>query len=148
MSAEINDSMSFEEMLNASEEKRVHAGSIVKGIVTSISANEIQVDIGAKQTGFVKLIQPGKLCSVLAAVPGDDLVATFRAWAGDQRRQHTVMLYALYGALHGFIVQDLKGVVFERKQLSDGNLLHLLPLLFLPGFLGGENVICPFQRHV
>ena len=41
MSAEINDSMSFEEMLNASEEKRVHAGSIVKGIVTSISANEI-----------------------------------------------------------------------------------------------------------
>ena len=55
MSVEINDSMSFEEMLNASEEKRVHAGSIVKGIVTSISANEIQVDIGAKQTGFVKL---------------------------------------------------------------------------------------------
>ena len=55
MSAEINDNMSFEEMLNASEEKRVHAGSIVKGIVTSISANEIQVDIGAKQTGFVKL---------------------------------------------------------------------------------------------
>ena len=31
------------------------SGSIVKGIVTSISANEIQVDIGAKQTGFVKL---------------------------------------------------------------------------------------------
>ena len=37
MSAETNDNMSFEEMLNASEEKRVHAGSIVKGIVTSIS---------------------------------------------------------------------------------------------------------------
>ena len=55
MSEEINDSMSFEEMLNASEEKRVHAGSIVKGTVTSVSANEIQVDIGAKQTGFVKL---------------------------------------------------------------------------------------------
>ena len=52
---EINDSMSFEEMLNASEEKRVHAGSIVKGVVTSISANEIQVDIGAKQTGVVRL---------------------------------------------------------------------------------------------
>ena len=42
MSAEINDIMSFEEMLNASEDKRVHAGSIVKGIVTSISANEIR----------------------------------------------------------------------------------------------------------
>ncbi len=52
---EINDSMSFEEMLAASEEKRIHAGSIVKGIVTSISANEIQVDVGVKQTGFVKL---------------------------------------------------------------------------------------------
>ena len=31
---------------------------------------------------------------------------------------------------------------------GDGNLLTLLPLLFLSGFLGGENVICPFQRHV
>ena len=28
---------------------------VMYGIVTSISANEIQVDIGAKQTGFVKL---------------------------------------------------------------------------------------------
>ena len=48
----------------------------------------------------------------------------------------------------GFIIQNLKGVVLEREQLSNGNLLHLLPLLLLPGFLGGENVICPFQRHV
>ena len=30
-------------------------------------------------------VQPSKLCSVLTAVPGDDLVATFRAWAGNQR---------------------------------------------------------------
>src|SRR5699024_1632237 len=52
---EINDSMNFEEMLNAYDETRDHAGSIVKGVVTSISANEIQVDIGAKQTGFVRL---------------------------------------------------------------------------------------------
>ncbi len=52
---EINDNMSFEEMLNASEEKRIHSGSIVKGVVTSISSNEIQVDVGVKQTGFVKL---------------------------------------------------------------------------------------------
>jgi len=28
-------------------------------------------------------IQPGKLCSVLTAVPGDDLVATFRAGTGN-----------------------------------------------------------------
>ena len=93
-------------------------------------------------------IQPGKLCSVLTAVPGDDLVATFRAWAGNQRRQHTVLFYAFHRALHGFIIQNLKGVVLERKQLSNGDLLHLLPLLLLSGFFGGENVICPFQRHV
>ena len=28
-------------------------------------------------------VQPGKLCSVLTAVPRDDLIATLRAWAGD-----------------------------------------------------------------
>ena len=93
-------------------------------------------------------IQPGKLCSVLAAMPGDDLIATFRAWAGNQRRKHTVLFYTLYSALHGLVVQNLKGVVLEREQLSNGNLLHLLPLLFLSGFFRGENVICPFQRHV
>ena len=93
-------------------------------------------------------VQSGKLCSVLTAMPGDNLVATFRAWACNQRRKHTVLLHAFHRALHGFIVQDLKGVVFEGKQLPDGNLLHLFPLLLLPGFLGGENVICPFQRHV
>lgn len=58
-------------------------------------------------------------------------LATFRAWAGNQRRKHAVLFYALYGALHGFIVQNLKGVVFERKQLSNGDLLHLLSLLLL-----------------
>ena len=50
--------------------------------------------------------------------------------------------------LDGLIIQNLKGMILERKQLSDGNLLNLFPLLLLPGFLGGENVICPFQRHV
>ncbi|CUO30953.1 Uncharacterised protein [Faecalibacterium prausnitzii] len=93
-------------------------------------------------------IQPGKLGSVLTTVPGDDLIAPFRARAGNQRRQHAVLFHAFHRALHGFIIQNLKGVVLEREQLSNGDLLHLLPLLFLPGFLGGENVICPFQRHV
>ena len=91
---------------------------------------------------------PGKLCSVLTAVPGDDLVATLRARTGNQWGQYAVLFYALYGALHGLIVQNLKGVVFEGEQLPNGNLLHLFPLLLLPGFLGGEDVICPFQRHV
>ena len=93
-------------------------------------------------------VQPSKLCSVLTAVPGDDFIAPFRARAGNQRRQHAVLFHAFHRALHGFIIQNLKGVVLEREQLSNGDLLHLLPLLFLPGFLGGENVICPFQRHV
>ena len=44
-------------------------------------------------------VQSGKLCSVLTAVPGDDLVATFRAWAGNQRRQHTVLFDAFHRAL-------------------------------------------------
>ena len=43
-------------------------------------------------------VQSGKLCSVLTAMPGDDFIATLRAWAGDQRRQHAVLLYAFYAA--------------------------------------------------
>ena len=43
MSAEINDSMSFEEMLNASEEKRVHAGSIVTVSYTHLDVYKRQV---------------------------------------------------------------------------------------------------------
>lgn len=50
----LTDEMSFEEMLDSSM-KPVHAGQIVKGVVQSVSANEITVDIGTKQTGIVKL---------------------------------------------------------------------------------------------
>jgi 4-hydroxy-3-methylbut-2-enyl diphosphate reductase len=45
---------SFEEMLDDSM-KPVYAGQIVKGVVEAVSANEITVDIGTKQTGIVKL---------------------------------------------------------------------------------------------
>ena len=63
-----------------------------------------------------QVFQPRKLGCVLTAMPGDDLVAvTVRAWACNQRRKHTVLLHAFHRALHGFIVQDLKGVVFEGK---------------------------------
>ena len=48
------EELSFEEMIDASM-KPVYSGKAVKGIVTAISPNEIQVDIGTKQTGFVKL---------------------------------------------------------------------------------------------
>ncbi len=55
MSEEIREEeLSFEEMIDASM-KPVYNGKVVKGIVTSVSPSEIQVDIGTKQTGFVKL---------------------------------------------------------------------------------------------
>ncbi len=55
MSEEIREEeLSFEEMIDASM-KPVFTGKIVKGTVTGISPSEIQVDIGTKQTGFVKL---------------------------------------------------------------------------------------------
>ncbi len=55
MSEEIREEeLSFEEMIEASL-KPVYNGKVVKGIVTAVNPNEIQVDIGTKQTGFVKL---------------------------------------------------------------------------------------------
>lgn len=57
MSEEIRDEMSFAEMFAESEAnlKPVFAGKVVEGTVTSITPNEVQVDIGTKHTGFVKL---------------------------------------------------------------------------------------------
>ncbi|MEG1782893.1 MAG: S1 RNA-binding domain-containing protein, partial [Oscillospiraceae bacterium] len=51
------DGMSFEEMLNESyvNQPKVYRGAKIKGVVTSVSANEITVDIGTKHTGFIKL---------------------------------------------------------------------------------------------
>ncbi len=51
------DGMSFEEMLNESyaNQPKVYRGAKIKGVVTSISTNEVTVDIGTKHTGFVKL---------------------------------------------------------------------------------------------
>ena len=37
---------------------------------------------------------------------------------------------ALHRALHGLIIQDLKGVVLEREQLPDGDLLNLFPVSY------------------
>ncbi len=46
--------MTFEEMLDETM-KPVYAGQVVKGVVESVSANEVTVDIGTKHTGIVKL---------------------------------------------------------------------------------------------
>ena len=57
MSEEIRDEKSFAELLAESEAnfKPVYKGNVVEGTVTSITPNEVQVDIGTKHTGFVKL---------------------------------------------------------------------------------------------
>ena len=86
-------------------------------------------------------IQPGKFSRILAAMPGDDLVAALRARAGNQRSQHTVLCDAIHRPGHGFIVQHFERVVGEGVQRINGNLLHLFPLFLLSVFLGGKQVI-------
>ena len=84
-------------------------------------------------------VQPSKFSRILAAVPGDDLIAvTVRARAGNQRSQHTVLCDAFHRPGHGFIVQNLKGVVGEGAQRINGDLLHLFPLFLLSVFFGGK----------
>ena len=52
MNTEINENMSFEEMLDASF-KRLRAGETTKGIVTSITPTEVHLDLGVKYTGII-----------------------------------------------------------------------------------------------
>lgn len=52
MQNEINDSMSFEEMLDASL-KMLRPGERVKGVVTSVATTEVHVDLGIKYTGII-----------------------------------------------------------------------------------------------
>ena len=75
--------------------------------------------------------QPCQLCRVLAAVPGYDLVTSFRSGPGNERSQHAELSHALHRPLHSLIVQHLERVVFEGMQVCDGDLLDLLALDFL-----------------
>ncbi len=50
----LNDSMSFEEMLDASF-KTLRTGERVKGVVTSVTPTEVHVDLGVKYTGMIPL---------------------------------------------------------------------------------------------
>ncbi|MBE6682016.1 MAG: S1 RNA-binding domain-containing protein [Ruminococcaceae bacterium] len=52
MMTEINENMSFEEMLDASF-KRLRAGETTKGIVTSVTPTEVHLDLGVKYTGII-----------------------------------------------------------------------------------------------
>ncbi len=49
-----NEELSFEEMIEASM-KPLFTGQTIRGLVTAVSPSEVQVDIGMKQTGFIKL---------------------------------------------------------------------------------------------
>ena len=49
---EIQDSMTFEEMLNASY-KTIRPGERVQGVITSVTPTEVHVDLGIKQTGII-----------------------------------------------------------------------------------------------
>ncbi len=50
-----NEEVSFEELLEQSLGEKLYAGKRVKGIVTAISPNEIQIDVGAKQSGYIPI---------------------------------------------------------------------------------------------
>ncbi len=49
---EIKDTMTFEEMLNASY-KSIRAGERVQGVITSVTNTEVHVDLGIKHTGII-----------------------------------------------------------------------------------------------
>ncbi len=52
-----DEEYSFAELFEQSVDEKLYTGKKVKGIVTSISPNEIQIDIGAKQSGFVPIYE-------------------------------------------------------------------------------------------
>ncbi len=50
-----DEEISFEELLEQSLGEKLYAGKRVKGVVTAISPNEIQIDVGAKQSGYIPI---------------------------------------------------------------------------------------------
>ena len=52
---EQDEELNFAEMLEQSLSEKLYNGKRVKGIVTSIAPNEVQIDINAKQAGFIPL---------------------------------------------------------------------------------------------
>lgn len=50
-----DEEVSFEELLEQSLGEKLYAGKRVKGVVTAISPNEIQIDVGAKQSGYIPI---------------------------------------------------------------------------------------------
>ena len=69
MMTEINENMSFEEMLDASF-KRLRAGETTKGIVTSVTPTEVHLALGVKYTGII----PHSEMTMDASVKLEDIV--------------------------------------------------------------------------
>lgn len=74
---EANDEASFASMLEESL-KTLNTGEVIKGIVTSVSANEVHVDLGAKVTGIIPFDEVTDITSVKLEdlfKPGDEVEA-------------------------------------------------------------------------
>ena len=52
---EQDEELNFAELLEQSMSEKLYNGKRVKGVVTSIAPNEVQVDVNAKQAGFIPL---------------------------------------------------------------------------------------------
>ncbi len=50
-----DEELNFAELLEQSMSEKLYNGKRVKGVVTSIAPNEVQIDINAKQAGFIPL---------------------------------------------------------------------------------------------
>ena len=134
-----------------------HLHLVCKGALTGQDVFSLEIRVHHQYGGGIvrhitdndrHCFQTCKLCSVLAAMAGNDFITSFRAWAGDERRQHTVLRDAFDSVLHFFVILHPKWMVFEWKQLCNRNLLYLLPLLCMSGFFGRKNLIDSFQRYV
>lgn len=93
-----DEELSFAEMFDTFETPSVYGGKDVKGIVTGVSPNEIQVDIGTKHTGFVKL---------------EELTDDPNAHAGDLVKKGDELDLIVVK------VNDMEGIVYLSKKQFD-----------------------------
>lgn len=72
----VDEELSFAELFEQTETEKLYSGMRIKGTVTSVSKNEIKVDIGAKQTGIVlvsELSDDPNLTPDEIVKPGDEI---------------------------------------------------------------------------
>ena len=79
---------------------------------------------------------PGKLGSMMPPVAGDHFIAAIRRRPRNSGNHDTVPTNAFHGPFHGFVIQHLERVIFERMQLGKRYFLHLLRRLVSTALLG------------